>query len=152
MAQSGASTLGNLIRAWRRKQNVSQAEAAEAIGISRAHLANIETGRDHPGRATLMAIAAYYRASLDELFSHTRRPMIENEKTAVLPEQLLELAIRFLGQDRSLDPARYARRVALVHKALQEAQRDGQTITAETVPGIVADALEKAPDDPGGSR
>jgi hypothetical protein len=78
--------------------------------------------------------------------------MIENEKTAVLPEQLLELAIRFLGQDRSLDPARYARRVALVHKALQEAQRDGQTITAETVPGIVADALEKAPDDPGGSR
>lgn len=143
MAKSGGSALGNWVRALRKKKNVPQAVAADGIGVSRTHLSNIETGKHAPGRATMLAIAAYYKASIDQFIS----PNEQNEVTAAQPENLLELAIRFLGQDPSLGPARYARRVALIHKALQEAHRDGKTVKAETVPGIVADALDQAPDD-----
>lgn len=41
--------------------------AADAIGISRSTLANIESGGDLPGRETLKAIADYYQVSVDFL-------------------------------------------------------------------------------------
>ncbi len=143
MAKSGGHTLGSWVRALRKKEKVAQAVAADGIGISRAHLSNIETGKHAPGRATLLAIAAYYKASVDQFIS----PNEPNEVTPAQPGNLLELAVGFLGQEPSLSPARYARRVALIHKALQEAHRDGKTVTAETVRGIVADALDQAPDE-----
>ena len=139
MAKSGGSALGDWVRALRKKERVGQAVAADGIGISRTHLSNIERGRDSPGRETLLAIATYYKASVDQFMSPTR------EMTPAKPEEILELAIRFLGP-QNLDPARYARRVTLIHKALQEAQREGKTVTAETVPGILVDALERLPD------
>ncbi len=146
MAKSGGSAIGNWVRGLRQKE--TQAVAAEGIGISRTHLSNIETGKHAPGRATLLAIAAYYKASVDRFIS----PSEQNEVTAAEPGDLLELAVGFLGQDPSLGPARYARRVVLIHKVLQEAHRDGKTVTAETVPGIVADALERPPNDPADTR
>jgi transcriptional regulator with XRE-family HTH domain len=146
MAQSKRSPLSNWIRALREQRDETQVVAAEGIGISRTHLSNIETGKDRPGRETLLAIAAYYKASVDQLISLLSESSKKNEMTTSKPEQLLELAVLFLGQERG-DPARYARRLSLIHKALQDAQRDGKTVTAETVPGIVADALDRPPDD-----
>jgi transcriptional regulator with XRE-family HTH domain len=148
MAQSGKAALGKWVQALRKQQDVPQIVAAEGIGISRSHLSNIETGRHWPGRDTLLAIAAYYKASVDQFISPPREPPEKNEATT--SEQLLELAILFLGQERDPDPARYARRLSLIQRALQEAQHDGKKITAETVPAILADALERPHDDPVG--
>lgn len=61
------NTLSRRVRTLREQKGLTQAVAAEEIGISRAHLTKIETGRDAPGRATLMAIATYFNVSLDWL-------------------------------------------------------------------------------------
>ncbi|WP_081108426.1 helix-turn-helix domain-containing protein [Gluconobacter oxydans] len=62
-----SQTLSGRIRTLREQRGLTQAAAAVEIGISRAHLTKIETGRDAPGRATLMAIAAYFGVTLDWL-------------------------------------------------------------------------------------
>ena len=49
----------------RKKKGVTQAVAAEAIGMERGTLAGIETGHDLPGRDNLAAMADYYGVSLD---------------------------------------------------------------------------------------
>lgn len=64
---SDTNTLSRRVRTLREQSGLTQAAAAAEIGISRAHLTKIETGRDAPGRATLMAIAAYFDVSLDWL-------------------------------------------------------------------------------------
>jgi transcriptional regulator with XRE-family HTH domain len=50
---------------------------AEAVGITRAHLAKIETGGDAPGRATLSAFASYFGVSMDYLETGTEAPRSE---------------------------------------------------------------------------
>lgn len=56
------------------EKEVSQAEAADAIGISRAYLAGIETDADKPGRDTLIAMANYYGVSVDWLSTGEGEP------------------------------------------------------------------------------
>lgn len=46
-----------------------QVDLAAALGVSRSHLANIETGRDIPGREMLIALARYYGVSVDWLLT-----------------------------------------------------------------------------------
>lgn len=61
------TSLGARIRALRKKHNLSQAEAAAAIGMARSSLTSIETGHDLPGRETMAAIARFFRVPLDYL-------------------------------------------------------------------------------------
>lgn len=145
MDQAGAVALGKAIKALRKKKKVTQVVAADGIGISRPTLTNIELGRDPPGRETLIAIAAYYEANLNDLIAAMRQP---TETPATTPAQFLELAIGYLGPDQGGDPARHARRLSAIQTALREAHQRGQKVTAETVGGIVADALDRAPDGP----
>lgn len=60
-------SLGSRVRALRKERGLTQATAAEDIGIARGTLASIETGSDLPGRETLAAIATYYGRSIDYL-------------------------------------------------------------------------------------
>lgn len=53
----------------RHVRGLNQMDAAEAIGISRSHLASIETGTDLPGRETLQAIADFYRVTTDHILT-----------------------------------------------------------------------------------
>jgi transcriptional regulator with XRE-family HTH domain len=146
MDQTGAMALGSVIRDLRKKKGITQAEAAEGIGIARPTLTNIERGRDPPGRETLLAIAAYYGINLNDLIAAMRRQPIETPATT--PEQFLELAVRHLGPDHGLEPAVYSRRLSAIQTALKEAHQAGKKVTMETVQGLLIDALDRAPDDP----
>lgn len=52
----------------------SQVKVADEIGISRAHLAKMETGGDLPGRETLQALATYFGVTMDYLQTGQQAP------------------------------------------------------------------------------
>ena len=58
-------TVGDRVRQLRMRRKMSQAAAAEAVGIGRSTYTGIETGEDLPGRETLIAIADLFGGSLD---------------------------------------------------------------------------------------
>lgn len=63
-------TLGQGITALRRKSNITQQQLADAVGISRASVANIERGEQRVFLDQAVAIASFFElGSLDELMS-----------------------------------------------------------------------------------
>lgn len=61
-----ADNLGRRLRLIRKERKLTQVEVAEAVGISRSHLAQIEGGKD-PGFRTFRDLAQYFGVSLDYL-------------------------------------------------------------------------------------
>lgn len=61
----GDPKLGSKFAQRRRELGLKQLDVAMKVGISRPHLSNIETGKDMPGRQTLIALAATLSLSLD---------------------------------------------------------------------------------------
>jgi len=59
--------LGSRVRALRMAKDVTQVELAAEIGVSRAHIAKMETGGDPPGREVLHALARFFNVSMDYL-------------------------------------------------------------------------------------
>lgn len=77
------------MKALRRERKLTQEDAAGAVGLSRSHLAGIERGHDLPGRELLIALANFYRVSVDWLATpadNDRRPR------AVVEPRLARLA------------------------------------------------------------
>ena len=62
-----AKEIGLRIRALREERGESQDHVADAIGIERASLSNIERGRHHPALRTTVALAEYFGVSLELL-------------------------------------------------------------------------------------
>jgi transcriptional regulator with XRE-family HTH domain len=60
-------SLAQRLKNLRVNRQLSQAEVADAVGMSRSYLGGIEQGHDAPGREYLVALANYYRVSLDWL-------------------------------------------------------------------------------------
>ena len=58
------------LRSAREAAGLSQVEAAESAGVSRATLQNAETGKWSPRADTLARLAALYRVRIDDLFAH----------------------------------------------------------------------------------
>jgi transcriptional regulator with XRE-family HTH domain len=52
-----ARTVGDVLRAWRRRRHVSQLDLAVDTGVSPRHLSFIETGRSHASREMLLRLA-----------------------------------------------------------------------------------------------
>ena len=61
--------IGNLIRLLRTADNLSQAELAELLGISRANLSQIENGHKDPGLPVLRKIAEHFNVPLPVLLA-----------------------------------------------------------------------------------
>jgi transcriptional regulator with XRE-family HTH domain len=59
--------LANRFRSIRQKENISQKEFAQKLGVSQGVVADIERGAKEPSRAVLVAIAKEYHVSLDWL-------------------------------------------------------------------------------------
>ncbi|ASL39297.1 MULTISPECIES: helix-turn-helix domain-containing protein [Acetobacter] len=83
---SHAKTMGERLRAMRRAKGLVQAAAAEAIGISRNHLTEIENGKA-PGFQTFCALADFYQVSMDYLYrgvpsSHAPAQTLDNAEEA----------------------------------------------------------------------
>lgn len=59
--------IGQRLHDLRVARGLTQVELAAEVGISRAHIAKIETGGDPPGREVLHAIAQFFGVSMDFL-------------------------------------------------------------------------------------
>lgn len=58
---------GQRLRDMRTARGLTQSELAAVIGISRSHIAAMETGADPPGREILHALATFFSVSMDFL-------------------------------------------------------------------------------------
>ncbi len=60
--------LENRIRVFRAEHRLSQAELADAIGVSRKTVSTIEVGRFVPSTIIALKIARYFEVPLEEVF------------------------------------------------------------------------------------
>lgn len=58
----------NTIKVQRAKKDITQADLAEAIDVSRLSIHSIETGKFNPSILTALRIARYFDIPVDELF------------------------------------------------------------------------------------
>lgn len=59
--------LGNRVRSLRRRHGWTQVDMAEALGIDRSYLSEIETGKKDPSLRVMKTIADGFRLSLSQL-------------------------------------------------------------------------------------
>jgi len=60
--------LENRIRVFRAEHKLSQAELADAIGVSRKTISTIEVGRFVPSTVIALKIARYFEVPLEDVF------------------------------------------------------------------------------------
>src|SRR5574337_452251 len=60
-------SMGRRIARLRKQKGLTQSALAAEIGLARAYIAGIESGKDRPGLESARAIANFFRMSLDEL-------------------------------------------------------------------------------------
>jgi putative transcriptional regulator len=58
----------NTIKVERAKKNITQADLAEAIDVSRLTIHSIETGKFNPSILIALKIARFFGTSVDQLF------------------------------------------------------------------------------------
>jgi len=61
--------LSNRIRVFRAEHRMSQADLAEAIGVTRKTINTIEVGKYVPSTIIALKIARYFQAPVEEIFS-----------------------------------------------------------------------------------
>lgn len=61
-----------LLRTLRRRQGLTQIEAAQSVGVSRQALSNYERGLREPSLKSLIIMSDLYKVSLDELVGRTK--------------------------------------------------------------------------------
>lgn len=103
--------MGDKLRSLRKERKLSQVVVAEAVGLSRSHLAGIESGADLPGRGTLMALADYYGTSLDWLTNKVGDVIVPGVTVIQTAEEAL-----WLGAFRELPPDEAQAHLALLLK------------------------------------
>ena len=59
--------IGSIIRNARNEANLSQEQAAEALGVSRQTVSNWETGKSYPDIISVINMSDLYSVSLDHL-------------------------------------------------------------------------------------
>ena len=59
----------NAVKVWRNYRKLSQNQLADAVGISQAYLAQIETGKREGGISVYQTIAEVLSVDLDDLFA-----------------------------------------------------------------------------------
>lgn len=64
---------GNVVRELRAAKNLSQADLAAALGVSRQTVNSIETGRYTPSLALSIALARFFGATVEEVFHVAER-------------------------------------------------------------------------------
>ena len=63
-------TLGETLKEYREKCNMTQEFVAEALGVSRQAVSKWETGSSAPGTANLLALAKLYGVSAEDLLKN----------------------------------------------------------------------------------
>src|SRR5690348_9152355 len=90
--QSMSRHLAHKVRLYReRVRGITQEQAADELGISRAYVTKIESGKDKPGRNLLTRLAAWMGVSVDYLLSDTPAPDGEDFSDQVQKQSLLKI-------------------------------------------------------------
>lgn len=63
-----SNILGNRINVYRAEHRMSQADLAEAIGVSRKTISTIEVGRFTPSTTIALQIVRYFDAKFEDVF------------------------------------------------------------------------------------
>jgi len=64
----------NRVRQFRKAQGLSQKELAEAIGVARTTIINLELGHSEPSKALMDKLREFFRVDLDVLFPRRSEP------------------------------------------------------------------------------
>lgn len=75
--------LGKRIKALRTKQNLTQAELAEKVGIAHKHQSCIETGKNFPSAELIEKYAHIFHIDAGEIFSFTPFTAKENKNDII---------------------------------------------------------------------
>ncbi len=67
---AGSVRLGRELRKLRERHGLMQADVADALGIGRTQVTNIEAGRSLPSLPTLVKFASFYECGLDYIAGH----------------------------------------------------------------------------------
>lgn len=59
------------IREYREKQELTQSELADLVGVRRETIVNLERGRYNPSLKLAMDIAKVFHVTVEEIFSYT---------------------------------------------------------------------------------
>lgn len=98
-------TMGSRLKALRKSRKLVQADVAEAVGISRTHLTEIENGKD-PGYQTFCALADFFGVSLDFLQRGTGAPFAGADQSCQPPYTPEEFAMIELWREMNEDQRR----------------------------------------------
>ena len=98
--------LGNKLKDFRKKQQLSQSEFADCIGSTQQSVSNYERGVVEPSIELLIRIAETFNCSVDELIG---RPAGEVEREAIvllreMPEYHRTLSIQLLKTIHNIGP------------------------------------------------
>jgi len=102
------------IKELRLKKGVSLQEMADAIGISKAHLWDLESGKSkNPSMELLMKISAYFNVSISSLVGEEPESDAKGEAKAMFRQlndlnpnarKIIDTLIKQLGEPKSGDP------------------------------------------------
>jgi len=94
--------IGQRIREWRLKRELSQAEVARQTGITQASLSNYENGKRDLPLSTLLGVAAALNVSLGDLLDITEVIVVRDSTLGRAVEQLVrrpDVASPMVGAD-----------------------------------------------------
>jgi putative transcriptional regulator len=68
LSSGGMMVLKNYLKVWRAKRDITQADLADAIGLSRQTVNSIEKCVFVPSVVSAMKLAAFFNTTIEEIF------------------------------------------------------------------------------------
>lgn len=73
--------MNNDLKVWRAKADVTQAELADAVDVSRQTINAIERGRYDPSLELAFELAAYFECRIEDIFQYQPQTAGDTEST-----------------------------------------------------------------------
>lgn len=110
----------------RKAKRITQAELANAIGISQANYSAYERGRIQPGISTVAKLAEALHVSMDYLCGYEdKAPTVHTSSTATLLAQQVESLLRDLSPDELQEAVKAIETLtAIAKKRIPDTQKD----------------------------
>lgn len=119
-------TFAEITKNLRKERNLSQAELAEALQVSKACISMIEIGRNEPTAITLIKYADFFGCSIDYLLGRSDELGVISIKSQPFPTQLTAEEQRLLDVFRKLNTKNRMHVSAYAEVRLEDQTTDGR--------------------------